>query len=106
MPQRLLTILILAAAMTGCTTWVKLEEGAESIRLAEAADVAQCEKVGKTTVSVQDRVGWYQPRPKQMEEELANLARNSALETGGDTIVADSPVDDGRQRFSVYRCLR
>ncbi len=106
MPARLLTILILATAMAGCTTWVKLDDGAENIRLVPTGEVGNCERVGQTTVSVRDRVSLYQRRPAQVEKELANLARNSALEIGGDTIVADGPVDEGRQRFIVYRCLR
>jgi hypothetical protein len=106
MSARTPIILFLAAFLAGCANWVKLDEGAENIRLVSSGEVTRCDRIGQTTASVRERVGIYQRRPGKVEQELANLARNSALEIGGDTIVADGPVDDGRQRFSVYRCLR
>ncbi len=106
MTARLMIVLFLSVFLAACANWVKLDEGAENIRLVGSGEVANCERIGQTTASVRERVGVYQRRPGKVEEELANLARNSALEIGGDTIVADGPVDDGRQRFIVYRCLR
>ena len=38
--------------------------------------------------------------------ELATLARNSAAQLGGDTVVATSEITDGSQTFAVYRCGR
>ena len=106
MKSRGIAIAVLVLFLAGCANWVKLEEGAENIRLVGAGEVTRCERIGQTTVSVRERVSVYQRKPGRVEEELANLARNSALEIGGDTIVADGPVDDGRQRFIVYQCLR
>ena len=106
MTIRTLIAIFLIACIAGCANWVKLDEGAENIRLVGSGEVANCEHVGRTNASVRERVGVYQRKPGRVEEELANLARNSALEIGGDTIVADGPVDDGRQRFRIYRCLR
>jgi hypothetical protein len=106
MTTRMLIVLFLTVFLAGCANWVKLDEGAENIRLVSSAEVSRCDRIGQTTASVRERVGVYQRRPGRVEEELANLARNSALEIGGDTIVADGPVDDGRQRFLIYQCLR
>ena len=33
------------------------------------------------------------------------LARNSAINLGGDTVVADGEIKDGMQTFKVYRCV-
>ena len=98
----LLAFMILALG-TGCT-WVKTDPGAEQVRLASANEVRQCQRLGQTTVSVRDRVSGVQRRPGRVADELADLARNSAVEMNGDTIVADGPVVDGQRRFSVYRC--
>jgi len=96
---------ILTTLVGGCT-WVELQSGAESVELRSASAVHSCERLGRTTTSVRERVGAFQRSPGKVEEELANLARNSALELGGDTIVADGPVRDGEQRFLIYRCRR
>lgn len=97
---------VLAAALlavAGCT-WVKPEPGAEQVRVLEGGGTAGCERLGQTTASVRDRVAAVQRRAVTVEEELATLARNSALELGGDAIVPISPVEDGQRTFAVYRC--
>ena len=97
--------LILATALLlgGCT-WVKPDPGAEQVRLVPASEAQDCQRIGRATASVRDRVAGVQRRAERVGDELADLARNSAIELGGDTIVADSPVTDGEQRFIIYRC--
>lgn len=99
------TTILLAALISGCT-WVKTEPGAERVRVATAAEVGQCQRLGQTTVSLRDRVGAVQRRPGRVADELAVLARNSAVEISGDTIVPAGPVQDGRRNFDIYSCLR
>ncbi len=89
--------------MAGCN-WVKLEHGADSVRLVEPSQVRNCERLGTTTTSVRSRVAGIERSSRKVSDELANLARNSAWEMSGDTIVADSPPGEGKQRFVVYRC--
>jgi hypothetical protein len=93
-----------AAAVTAGCTWVKLERGAEGVRLVEPSMVTNCERLGTTTTSVRDRVAGVERNAAKVRAELADLARNSAWDMTGDTIVADGPVREGEQRFIVYRC--
>lgn len=92
-------VLILASC-----TWVKLERGAEGVRLVERSQVLNCERLGTTTTSVRSRVAGVERDPDKVAAELADLARNSAWDINGDTIVADGPLRDGEQRFVIYRC--
>lgn len=89
--------------VTGCT-WVKLERGAEGVRLVEPSHVRNCERLATTTTSVRNRVAGVERSASKVEAELADLARNSAWDMNGDTIVTDGPVEDGEQRFVIYRC--
>jgi hypothetical protein len=41
-----------------------------------------------------------------VQDNLNVTARNSAAKMGADTIVPASQVEDGKQTFNVYRCLR
>jgi len=41
-----------------------------------------------------------------VQDDLNVTARNSAANMGADTIVPASKVEDGKQAFNVYRCLR
>ncbi len=101
--SRVLALAIPLLVIAGCT-WVKPEPGAEQVAIRGAEQVASCERIGRTTVSVRERVAAVQRRPGRVEEELATLARNSAHEIGGNVIVADGPVSNGQRRYLVYRC--
>lgn len=102
-PKIVLAVLVTIVVLSGCT-WVKTDPGAEQVRLAGAADVQDCQYLAQTTASVADRVSGVQRRAERVADELADLARNSAVDVSGDTIVPDGPVSDGRRRFRIYRC--
>lgn len=89
--------------LAGCN-WVKLERGAEGVRLVEASQARNCERLGTTTTAVRSRVAGVERSPGKVEAELADLARNSAWDMNGDTIVAEGPPADGEQKFTIYRC--
>ncbi|MHB8810972.1 MAG: DUF4156 domain-containing protein [Desulfobulbaceae bacterium] len=92
--------------VSGCT-WVKPTPGGEHVRVASSpAEVAGCEQLGKTTVSLLDRVGAIKRGQEKVEDELFILGRNSAAEMGGDTILPVSDIFQGERRFAVYRCRR
>lgn len=96
-------ILSLSGFALGCT-WVQLTTEGESVRLATAAEVVNCSRIGSTTSTTRSRV-WVADRgSEKVQDELITLARNEAGTLGGNTIVADGTIEEGRQRFIVYRC--
>lgn len=100
-----LSVAVCAAALHACT-WVKTTPEGQGVRLAAAAEVIACERKGKVTVSVKSRVSGVERKPTKVATELATLARNEGALLGGDTVVAESPMADGRQVFGVYLCNR
>ena len=88
----------------GCVS-VKLTEGGERARVLRPEDVVRCERLGKTTVSVQDRVIGIPLAKSKIQRDLNNLARNSSINMGGDSVVPMSEPSAGEQVFEVYRCL-
>jgi hypothetical protein len=100
------TLAAVLTAMLGACTWVKTTPEGESVRVAAADTVGACERKGKVTVSVKNRVSGVERKPTKVETELATLARNEAALLGGDTVVAESSVADGRQVYGVYQCGR
>lgn len=100
----LLTALMLCAALTVGCAWVKLTPEGESVRVASPDAVGSCVREGKVTVSLKNRVAGFERKPTKVADELATLARNEGALLGGDTVVAESTVADGRQVFGVYRC--
>ena len=101
--MRLTTTRVPAAC--GCS-WVKPTESGARVRLATAGEVEACANVGTTHVSVMDKLGLVTRNQAKVAGELATLARNSAVELDGDTVVAITQVVDGAQTFAVYQCGR
>ena len=95
---------LLALYLAGCT-WVPVSTQGEKVRVLTAAEVAACQRVGKTTVTTAAKVAGMDRFEEKVQAELHTLARNSAVELGGDTVVPlGSPVE-GRQVYEVYRCM-
>lgn len=91
------------SAFLGCT-WVSLTYEAREVRVLHAADVAECEKLGKTAATTADRVVFFARSKRKVNEELETLARNEAARMGGDAVVATDSEKEGRRSFDVYRC--
>lgn len=99
-----LTVVLATSVLTGCS-FVNLTEKGEKVVLLAKGEVANCERVGSTIVSVKDSVVGVDRSIEKMDAELAILARNSASDVrDGDTVVREERLADGKQRFGVYNC--
>lgn len=87
----------------GCT-WVALTPEGRNINVLQDTDVADCQKLGKTTSTTTARVAFFPRSNRKVREELEFLARNEAAEMGGDAIVPLGTPVKGRQSFEMYRC--
>ena len=91
------------AASTGCT-WVDPKPGASKVTLVKLEHVSQCKPLGSTVSQVKDKVGGIHRNEEKVTEELLTLAKNSAVDLGGDTLVAEGGPIDGTQKFTIYKC--
>ncbi len=97
---------VLSLTISGCN-WVPLTEEGELTRLVREGELlSRCKQVGTLKVSVKARVAGIDRDAETVAEELSNLARNGAEDFGGDTVVAISDVNDGVQRYAIYRCIK
>jgi hypothetical protein len=95
---------VIATALVGGCTWVKLDDAAQTVRVAYDGNVAGCRQVGDVGVSVKDKVGFYQRNDLKVRDELESLARNEAATMHADTIKAIDEPHDGEQNFAAYAC--
>ena len=94
------------AALSGCT-WVHMADGASAVRVIPAgAAPADCQQRGEITVSVTNKVGFYERNPVRVREELETSARNEAPALQADTMQPLTEPKNGEQRFAAYRCGR
>ncbi len=89
--------------VSGCQ-WVKATSGADQVALVKPVHVDRCRKLGTTTSSVKDRVGFVARKESTVTAELITLAKNEAAKLGGDSIVAVGESVDGAQAFDIYSC--
>jgi len=94
---------VLVAAGAGCTH-VKIEPSGTSVRRLGAQEAPSCERLGTTHVKVLSKVLFVGRSETKMAEELTTLARNSAGDMGGNAVIAEGGIHDGKQTFGVYRC--
>jgi hypothetical protein len=97
-------MIAISAVFAGCAT-PKLNAGGEKVRVLEPNEVSSCRQLGKTNSTVLDKVVGIDRPIESIAEELETMARNSASNMGGDTIVPLTIVEDGSQSFNVYKCV-
>jgi len=102
---RSLAVVCLCMVAGGCS-WVKSTELGARVRVVSAGEVEDCADAGTTHVSVMDKLGVVERNQAKVAKELATLARNSAAQLGGDSVVAITEIVDGTQTFAVYQCGR
>lgn len=97
-------ILLITMLVASCT-WVKLTPEGEKVRVLSVDEVSSCKKLGKTTTTLKDKIAGVKRNKSKVEKEMQALARNSAADMGGDTVVPVTEIQDGRQTFHVYKCV-
>ncbi|MGE5027990.1 MAG: DUF4156 domain-containing protein [Betaproteobacteria bacterium] len=95
----------LFALLSGCASdFIKVREGSDRVSLAEASQVGNCQSLGRTTVSVVTKVGLYNRSIEDVDANLLQMARNSAVDMGGDTVVRGDRLEVGKRVFAIYKC--
>ncbi|MCB1666162.1 MAG: DUF4156 domain-containing protein [Pseudomonadales bacterium] len=99
-----LLLLSLCAAFSACSNWVNVTSAGMLVSVATPAEVTQCTRLGSANTNALSEIGFVQRGSEKLQQELIDLARNEAGDMGGNRIVVESPITEGRQSFGVYRC--
>jgi len=101
-------IMLIAATglfINGCAS-VEMSTGGEKVRVLSPNEVLSCGKsLGTTSSTVMAKVAGVKRPIETIESELTTMARNSASDMGGDTIVPLTVVTNGKQSFKIYKCV-
>ncbi len=84
--------------------WVETTKEGKEVSLVKLFNVSNCSKLGTTNVSVTHKIGIITRGDETVTEELVIVAKNSAAKRGGDSIVANGPVVEGKMSFDIYKC--
>lgn len=94
------------AVLGGCASseLIDVRPGSEHVALADANQVSGCQSKGKITVSVLAKVGFVNRSVEAVDANLLQLAKNGAVDAGGDTVVKGERPDFGTRTFAIYKC--
>jgi len=102
--KKLLIPLVLLSSITACSSWVQVSEDGQGVRVATAAEVSNCGRIGRANSKTLGSVVFVERGAERLQSELQSLARNEAGAMGGNVIVPESLIEDGEQTFGVYSC--
>lgn len=102
-PRLSMCPLLLLAMLVGCAG-PGGRQAADTVQVLTGDRLQGCSPAGTVHVSVADRLAQLQTVEGAVQRELEALARNSALQLGGNAIVAVTEIDSGSQSFKAYRC--
>jgi hypothetical protein len=95
----------LGATLSACGNWVNLTAAGRLVTVATPTEVTSCRRIGTSTANALSEIVFVERGSSKLQAELIDLARNEAADMGGNRIVVESPITDGRQSFGVYSCL-
>lgn len=97
---------LLIAGLVGCASsdLIGVRKGSDQVSQVDASQVGGCQSKGEINVSVLAIVGFITRSPEAVEADLLQLARNGAVDAGGDTVVKGNSPDYGKRTFTIYKC--
>ena len=102
---KIFVIIGIASLAGGCAEhFIEKKSGSEAVSVVDAKQVEQCQSIGKVTSSVTAKVGFISRSVEGVEENLLQMAKNSAIEDGGDSLVKAESTEFGKRVFKVYKC--
>lgn len=96
-------VLLSTCSLLPACSWVKLQPGADAVTVRTLQEVGSCKYLGTATGKTRARV-LIARSDRKVAQEVLDLARNEALNIGGNTLVPRGERVDGRQTFAVYLC--
>ena len=99
-----IAIILTSFLIVSACTWVDLKLDAENVRIATMEELAGCHKMGSSTVSVKADIASFARNTEKVRSELETLARNNAVDIGGNVVVPVSDINKGSQSFVIYTC--
>ena len=103
--MRKLTAFILIGVLPfSCGNWVQVTSSGSSVRLLTIQEAEDCDRIGSTRAQTLGSVVGLERGAERLQDELSRIARNEAGDMGGNAVVPESLISDGRQSFGVYFC--
>ncbi len=101
--MKLFAAVLVTLLISGCT-WVKLTEDGQGVQVLDSSAAASCKALGKITAISKARVAGINRNQKKLATELETIARNEAVDMGGNAVAPLAEIDGNERVFRVYQC--
>ena len=91
--------------ITGCAKYVDIKAGSDEVLLVTKKPVG-CISKGTVDVSALAEIAYVERSEKNINRDLLQLAKNSALKVNANTITKIESPKPGEATFSMYKCHR
>jgi hypothetical protein len=103
--QKIIAVSFSSILIAGCASaFMDMKEGAEKVSIASPDQISRCEPKGSVTASVLSKVMFVNRSIEGVEDNLVQIAKNSAVDLGANTIVKGESKKIGERTFSLYQC--
>jgi hypothetical protein len=85
-------------------TWVKVTEPGQRVEVRQAGETENCKLLGKVTSVSRAKIAGVSRSVKKLATELETIARNEAVDMGGNTVVPAGEINGDEREFQVYQC--
>ena len=103
--KKIIIVVMTLPLLVACKSYVKAEPGSESVTVANSIDQDSC--VLKAQVKVR-MTGYAERRGNYTELDDVQLAKNAAVDQGGNTIYRIDHPEDGKGTqsavYKIYNC--
>ena len=91
--------------ISGCAKYVDIKDGSDTILLVKA-EPTDCISKGTVDVSVLAEFAYVERSKEDINRDLLQLAKNSAVSVKANTIFKSKSPEPGKATFSMFRCNR
>jgi hypothetical protein len=91
--------------ITGCAKYVDIAAGSDEILLVTKKPVG-CISKGTVDVTALAQIAYVERSEKNINMDLLQLAKNSAIKVKANTIIKSNSPKPGEATFSMYKCYR
>ncbi len=102
--RKLIAFILIGVIPLSCSNWVQVTSSGTSVRLLTIQEAEGCDRIGSARAQTLGSVVGLERGAERLQDELSRIARNEAGDMGGNAIVPESVISDGRQSFGVYLC--
>ena len=99
------SISFLFLLITGCAKYVDIAAGSDEILLVTKKPVG-CVSKGTVDVTALAEIAYVERSEKNINRDLLQLAKNSAIKVRANTIIKSNSPKPGEATFSMYKCHR